>query len=150
MGSSGVPGAGVPTQFHNRPIIGGGSANISGGIQVFASRSVAAIPTTVSVWVDWTPGISAAKDRDPFVIHTQVAAAATIQYGAVPSGARWVQVFTDQPAANLVCTWLTAAGVVASDFNQWIQGAPIIAPAGLFLQIRNLGAVNQDVAVAYT
>ena len=150
IGSSGVPGAGVPTQFHNRPIIGGGSAVFSGGIEVQASRSVAAIPTTVSVWIDYTPGISSARDRDPFTLHTQIAGGATTQVGAVPAGARWIQILTDQPTANLVCTWLTAAGVVAADFNQWIQGAPIIAPAGLFLQIRNGGGVNQDVGIVYT
>ena len=110
VGSSGVPGPGVPTQFHNRPIIGGGSAVFSGGIEVQASRSVPGIPTTVSVWVDYTPGISSARDRDPFTLHTQIAAGATTQVGAVPAGARWIQILTDQPTANLVCTWLTAAG----------------------------------------
>ena len=152
IGSSGVPGAGVPVQFHNRPIIGGGSANISGGIEVFATRAVAAVPTTVSVWVDWTPGVSASKDRDPFVIHQVVPHLApnTVQFGAVPSGARWVQILTDQPTSALTCSWLDAAGVLVADFNQWIQGAPIIAPAGLFLQITNGGAANQPIGVVYT
>ena len=42
------------------------------------------------------------------------------------------------------------SGLVAADFNQWIQGAPIIAPAGLFLRITNGGGVNQDVGIVYT
>ena len=150
ISSSGVPGAGVPTQFHNRPIIGGGSAVFSGGIEVQATRSVAAIPTTVSVWIDYTPGISSARDRDPFTLFTQIGAGNTVQVGAVPSGARWVQILTDQPTSALTCSWLDAAGVLVADFNQWIQGAPIIAPAGLFLQIRNGGGVNQDVGIVYT
>ena len=152
IGSTGVPGTGVPTQFHNRPIIGGGSAVFSGGVTVLATRAAAAIPTTVSVWVDYTPGIASARDRDPFVLHTTInhLAPNTVQFGAVPSGARWIQVMTDQPAANLTCTWLDATGAVASDFNQWIQGAPCVAPAGRFLQIQNNGAANQAVGVVYT
>ena len=150
IGSSGVPGPGFPTQFHNRPIIGGGSAVFSGGIEVQASRAVPAIPTTVSVWIDYTPGISSARDRYPFTMHTNIGNGVTTQVGAVPAGARWIQILTDQPAANLICTWLTAGGVVAADFNQWIQGAPVIAPAGLFLQIRNAGLVAQDVGIVYT
>jgi len=148
IGSSGTGGT---VQFHNRPILGGCSANISGGIEVFASRASPGIATTISCWVDWTPGISAAKDRDPFVIHTVVNGGGTVaQFGAVPSGARWVQILTDQPTATLNCAWLDAAGVLVADFNQWIQGAPIIAPAGLFLQITNNAGVNQPIGVVYT
>ena len=152
IGSSGVPGVGVPVQFHNRPILGGGSAVFSGGIEVRATRAVAAIPTTVSVWVDYTPGISSARDRDPFVLTQNILHVPpnVAQFGAVPSGARWVQILTDQPTANLTCTWLDCAGVVVSDFNQWAQGAPVIAPAGLFLQITNGGAGTQAVGVVYT
>ena len=135
------------------PILGGGSADITGGMTVSAIRLEPAIPATVSCWVDWNPVVSQAKDRMPYAIPaniTNVAPNNSLVFGAPPSGARWVTIMSNQGTANLTAEWQDATGARVSGFNGWSNGDPQVAMAGYFLELTNTAGGAIDVAVVYT
>lgn len=135
-------------------IIGGGSANITGGVTLSATVLNPGVPCTVSAWVDWNPVVSQGRDRDPYAITSTLAAAPgpgnTVLFGAVPSGARWVDIFTNQGSGNFTVEWLDSAGAVASRYNGWVGGSPNIAMPGFFLNITNLAGGAVPTGVAWT
>ena len=132
------------------PIIGGGSADITGGCTVSATVLNPGQPCTVSAWIDWTPNVSQGRDRDPYAIATSIPAAQTRNFGAVPAGARWVDIFTNQGTANFSVEWLDSTGVRAARYNGWGNGAPNLAMPGFFLQITNNAAGAVDTGVAWS
>ena len=145
--TSGSSGTGF---LHSHPIIGGGSANITGGTTVSATVLNPGQPCTVSAWVDWTPNVVEAKDRCPFVLTNSIPIGATVIYGAVPAGARYVDIFTNQGTANADVVWLDSTGALASRFNGWGNGAPNLALPGFFLQITNNAGGIVPTGVAWT
>jgi hypothetical protein len=134
------------------PTIGGGSANITGGCTVTATVLNPGVPCTVSAWVDYSPNVSEAKDRCPFVLATPVAVGAgnAAIFGAVPAGCRWVDIFTNQGTGTTSVIWLDSTGAIASRYNGWTGGSPNIAMPGFFLQITNTAAAAVDTGVAWT
>jgi len=153
----GSSGAGVSPSGWAGAIIGGGSADFSGGINVFANEIFPGGGTiaTVNCWVDYTDGVQASHDRDPIVFNANIPgvgdAPLNVQnWGAVPSGARWVQVLTNFSTGNLLCTWRNSTGASICNFNQWAQGAPVAVPSGFFLRSVNQAAGSANVAVVYT
>jgi hypothetical protein len=144
IGSSG-------TGFVNAtPIIGGGSANITGGVTLSATVLNPGVPCTVSAWVDWNPVVSEGRDRVPYSITNNIGAGATVNFGAVPSGAKYVDIFTNQGTPNFAIAWLDSAGGVAARFNGWANGAPNLALPGFFLQVTNNAAGAVPTGVAWT
>ena len=131
-------------------IIGGGSANITGGVTLSATVLNPGVPCTVSAWVDWNPVVSQARNRNPFSVTSTIAAGGTVNFGAVPSGAQYVDIFTNQGTANFAVVWLDSAGGVAARFNGWGNGAPNLAFPGFFLEITNNAAGPVPTGVAWT
>lgn len=133
-------------------ILGGGSANITGGTTVSATTINVGHPCTVSAWVDWTPNVSQGMARCPFSMQAliQPGGGNAVNFGAVPSGARWITVFTNQGTANLTCEWQDAVGARIAGYNGWSNGDPQVAMAGSFLEITNSAGAAVDVGVVYT
>lgn len=150
----GSSGSGISPSLWAGPIIGGGSADFSGGVNVFAEELLpgGGVPATINCWVDYTEGIQTSHDRAPVVFNATIAAGpGTVQnWGAVPSGARWIQIICNQSTANLAATWRNSNGVGIANFNQWAQGAPVAVPAGFFLRTVNQSASSVNVGVVYT
>ena len=134
------------------PILGGGSADISGGMTVSTIRLEPGVPATVSVWVDWNPVVSQAKDRMPYAIPATISNVAPnfLNFGAPPSGARFVTIMSNLGTAQLTAEWQDATGARVSGFNGWSNGDPQIAMAGYFLELTNTAGGPTDCAVVYT
>jgi len=150
----GSSGAGISPSLWAGAIIGGGSADFSGGCNVFAEEHTpgAGVTATINCWVDYTEGIQTSHDRAPIIFNATIAAGpATVQeWGAVPSGARWVQILTNSNIGNLAATWRDANNAIICNMNQWGQGAPVAVAAGAFLRTVNQNLNPINVGVVYT
>jgi len=135
------------------PVIGGGSADFTGGITVLATLLVAAIPTTVEAWVDWSPVPMPAAGRMPYAMHSTIAPASLVEFGPPPAGTQYVTVFstaTPPGAAGLAATWFNAAGAGVADWNSWENAGPQVAMAGYSLALANNSGAPTLVGVAWT
>jgi len=152
----GSSGAGVSPSPWAGAILGGGSADFSGGISVFGNEMIpgSGVTASISVWVDYTDGVQTSHDRDPIVFNANLAAfpgpGNLQEWGAVPAGARWVQILTNSTVGNLAATWRDANNVIVCNMNQWGQGAPVAVAAGLFLRTVNQNPNPLNVGVVYT
>lgn len=151
----GSSGSGISPSLWAGAILGGGSADFSGGVSVFGNELTpgAGVIASVSCWVDYTDGVQTTHDRVPISFTGNIPFGTFRNFGAVPAGARFVQILTNtgSGAAGLNCTWRDANNNIVAFFNQWAQGAPCLAPAGYFLRLFNGAAAGSlDVGVVYT
>jgi hypothetical protein len=134
-------------------VLGGGFANFTGGLSVFATALAGGAAPTVDTWVDWAPSPSPSAGRMPYSMDANVANAATAEFGPPPSGARYCTVYstaTPPGAAGLAATWLDAAGNPVADWNGWATGGPQVAMAGYSLALTNNSGAGALVGVSWT
>ena len=150
IGSSGAVGSNF---IEPRSIIGGGSADFSGGLTVFASALAGGAVPTLNAWVDWAPSPSPSAGRVPYAMDNNLANGATAEFGPPPFGARYCTIFSDATppgAAGLAASWLDAAGVQVADFNSWAAGGPQVAMPGYSLPVTNNSGGATLVGVSWT
>jgi len=151
--SIGVSG-GVGSNFvDTNPVIGGGSADFTGGLTLVATLLDAAVPTTVECWVDWSPVPMPSAGRMPYAMDSTIAPATVAEFGPPPAGAQYVTVFstaTPPGAAGLAASWLDAGGVAVADWNSWENAGPQVAMAGYSLALANNSGAPALVGVAWT
>jgi len=150
--SIGVSG-GIGSNFiDTNPVIGGGSADFTGGLTLVATLLDAAVPTTLECWVDWSPNPSPTAGRMPYALDNNLAAGQVAEFGPPPSGARYVTFYTDQPAGagGMGAVWLDAAGAQVAAFDSWAAGGPQVAMAGYSLAIQNNSGAAALIGVAWT
>ena len=150
--SIGVSG-GVGSNFiDTNPVIGGGSADFTGGLTLVATLLDAAVPTTVECWVDWSPNPSPTAGRMPYALDNALAAGQVAEFGPPPAGARSVTFYTDNPAGagGMAAEWLDAGGVAVAAWDSWAAGGPQVAMAGYSLAVTNNSGGAALIGVAWT
>jgi len=151
----GSSGSGISPSLWAGAILGGGSADFSGGISVYGNEMLpgSGVTASISAWVDYTDGVQTSHDREPVTFTANIPFGTFQDFGAVPAGCRYVQILTNTGtgAAGLNANWRDANNNLVAFFNQWAGGAAIIAPAGLFLRLFNGAAAGAlDVGVVYS
>ena len=151
--SIGVSG-GVGSNFiDTNPVVGGGSADFTGGLTLVATLLDPAVPATVECWVDWSPVPMPSAGRVPYGMDAGVGAGLVAEFGPPPAGSQYVTIYstaTPPGAAGLAATWLDAAGNAVADWNGWATGGPQVAMAGYSLQVTNNSGAPTLVGVAWT
>jgi len=151
----GSSGAGISPNLYAGAILGGGSADFSGGISVFAEEMLpgSGVTASIRVWVDYSEGIQTSHDRAPVTYSANIPFGTSQDFGAVPAGCRFVQIMTNagSGAAGLAANWRDANNALVANFNQWAGAAPVLAPSGLFLRLFNGAAAGSlNVGVVYS
>jgi len=151
----GSSGSGISPSLWEGAILGGGSADFSGGISVFAEEMIpgSGVTASISVWVDYSEGIQTSHDRSPVTYTANIPFGTSQDFGAVPAGCRFAQILTNagSGAAGINANWRDANNALVSNFNQWAGAAPVLAPSGLFLRLFNGAAAGSlNVGVVYS
>jgi len=148
------PAGAVGSNFiDTNPVIGGGSADFTGGLTLVATLLDAAVPTTVECWVDWSPVPMPSAGRMPYAMDATIAPATVAEFGPPPAGSQYVTVFstaTPPGAAGLAASWLDAGGIAVADWNSWENAGPQVAMAGYSLALANNSGAPALVGVAWT